>query len=87
MGGTTMFHAIEFRGVVFTEVDRPGYALLEWDLIKEGTRLQAEIKPYVTESDEGPIEVADLIFEDGSVAREVRFATFRFLDGAKSRKA
>ena len=77
-----MFHAIEFRGVVFAEVDRPGYAVLEWILIKEGTRLWANIRPYVTESDEGPIEVADLFLEDGSIARGVQFASFQFLDGS-----
>ena len=78
-----MFHAIEFRGVVFAEVDRPGYAILEWVLIQEGTRLRAGIRPYVTESGEGPIEVADLTLQDGSTARAVQFAAFRFLDESK----
>ena len=34
-----------------------------------------------------PVEVADLHLDDGRVARAVRFAAFRFLDGAKSRTA
>jgi hypothetical protein len=42
--------------------------------------LSAQIKPYVLESTRGPVEVADLFLEDGSVARAVRFATFKFLD-------
>jgi len=82
-----MLHAIEFRWVVLAEVDRPDYAYLERVVIKEGTRLHAEIKPYVAESDDGPIEVADLHMQDGSIARAVRFAAFRFLDKSKRRKA
>ena len=82
-----MLHAIEFRWVVLAEVERPGYAYLERAVIKEGTRLRAEIKPYVAESEDGPIEVADLSFEDGSIARAVRFAAFRFLDKSKRSKS
>ena len=81
-----MFHAIEFRCEFLAKVERPGHAGLEQVPIEEGTRLQAEIKPYVAESGDGPIEVADLIFEDGSIARAVRFAAFRFLDGSRRRK-
>jgi len=75
-----MLHTIEFRWVVLADVDRADYAFPQKVVIKEGTRLQAEIKPYVAESDDGPVEVADLTFEDGSIARAVRFAAFRFLD-------
>ena len=82
-----MVHAIEFRWVVLADVDRPEYAYPQRVVIKEGTRLFAHIKPYVAQSPDGPVEVADLHLDDGSVARAVRFAAFRFLDGAKSRKA
>ena len=44
----------------------------------------ADIKPYVAESDDGPVEVADLSLEDGSIARAVRFAAFRFLDESRA---
>ena len=81
-----MLHRIEFRWLVLAEIDRPEYALLQRIVIKEGTRLSAKIKPYMAESPDGPIEVADLYLEDGSVARAVRFAAFRFLEGSKSRK-
>jgi hypothetical protein len=82
-----MLHTIEFRWVVLAEVDRADYAYPQRVVIKEGTRLRAEIKPYVAESDDGPVEVANLSLEDGSALRAVRFAAFRFLDGAKNRKA
>jgi hypothetical protein len=79
-----MVHAIEFRWVVLAEVDRPEYAYPQRVVIKEGTRLHAHIKPYVAESPDGPIEVADLHLDDGSVARAIRFAAFRFLDGGRA---
>jgi hypothetical protein len=79
----TVTHRIEFRGLVLAELDRPEYVYPHRLIIKEGTRLTASIKPYVTESPDGPIEVADLRFADGSVARAVRYAAFRFLDGLK----
>jgi len=81
-----MFHEIEFRWVVLAEVERPGQALLEKVVIQEGTRLHANLRPYLAESPDGPIEVADLFFEDGSTARAVRFAAFRFLDESTRRK-
>jgi hypothetical protein len=80
-----MIHPIEFRWLVLAEIDRPEYALMQRVVIAEGTRLLADIKPYVAESPDGPIEVADLHLEDGSVAQAVRFAAFRFLDGSKRR--
>jgi hypothetical protein len=81
-----MAHAIEFRWLVLAEVDRPEYAYPQRVVIKEGTRLSAAITPYVTESPDGPVEVADLTLDDGSIARAVRFAAFRFLDRPKHRE-
>ena len=43
-----------------------------------------QLKPYVLESAEGPLEVADLFLRDGSIARAVRFAAFQFLDEQRS---
>ena len=42
--------------------------------------MSAQIRPYVVETKQGPVEVADLFLEDGSVARAVRMATFSFID-------
>jgi len=81
-----MTHQIQFRWVVLAEIERPEYAYPQRVVIKEGTRLSATIKPYVSESPDGPVEVADLTLEDGSVARGVRFAAFQFLDRPKRRE-
>ena len=75
-----MFHRIEFRLRGVAELETPGRSNLEQLVIKQGTRLNAEIRPYVVETKRGPVEVADLVLEDGSIARAVRYATFSFVD-------
>ncbi len=47
--------------------------------MKKGTRVRAQVKPYVVEADDGPVEVADLFFEDGTATRAVPFALFSFV--------
>ena len=76
-----MYHTIEFRLRGLAQLESPGKQQLERLVIKQGTRLSAEIKPYVVETTRGPVEVADLFLDDGSVARAVRYATFKFVDG------
>jgi len=75
-----MFHVIEFIHDVPADLDVPGEGRLPQVLIQQGTRLRAQITPYVHESARGPIEVADLFLEDDTTARGVRFAAFRFAD-------
>lgn len=76
----SMYHNIEFRRRALAERETPGRPHLEQLVIKQGTRLTAGIKPYVVETLFGPVEVADLFLQDGSVARGVRFASFTFID-------
>ena len=75
-----MYHNIEFRLKGIAEFETPGRQHLEQLVIRPGTRLHARINPYVIESQFGPVEVADLLLQDGSVARSVRFAAFSFVD-------
>jgi hypothetical protein len=79
-GGRTIYHTVEFPLKGLAELETKGKPQLERLLIQQGTRLNAEIKPYVVETERGPVEVADLFLEDGSVARAVRYATFIFVD-------
>jgi hypothetical protein len=53
---------------------------LERVLIRRGTRVRAQLRPYVIEMENGPIEVADLFFEDGTSTRGVRFEWFTFVE-------
>jgi hypothetical protein len=75
-----MYHSIEFARNLLAELDIPGQGRTPQVLIDKGTQLKAQIRPYVVESVRGPIEVADLLLEDDTVARTVAFASFRFLD-------
>ncbi len=75
-----MFHTIEFTLRTRADLGVPGQPRLEKVVIQKGTRMRAQIKPYVIESAHGPCEVADLFLEDGSTARVVSFAAFRFHD-------
>jgi hypothetical protein len=78
--GNAMYHNIEFRLKAVAAVEADGTGRMQQVVIKPETRLRAHVKPHVVESDFGPIEAADLFFEDGTIARGVRFASFHFLD-------
>jgi len=53
---------------------------LERMLIHRGTRLQAQIRPCVVETEDGLVEVADLFFADGTTTCMVPFESFSFVD-------
>jgi hypothetical protein len=42
--------------------------------------MQVQLKPYVVETKDGLVEVADLFFADGTTARGVPFGSFSFVD-------
>jgi hypothetical protein len=74
------YHAIEFAADRWVNAQRPLRQPLTPIRLRAGTPIRARIKPYVLEGGEGPIEVADLYFEDGAAARGVPFACFCFSD-------
>jgi hypothetical protein len=75
-----MFHTIEFRGQATLDLEiTPNHCLKQF-VIRNGARLRSKIKPYVDETEEGPVEVADLEFEDGTVTRKVPFECFAFVE-------
>ena len=75
-----MYHTIEFFGDFMVDLEITPKQPLERILVHKGTRLQAQIKPYVVETAEGPVEVADLFFEDGTATRMVRWECFGFAE-------
>jgi hypothetical protein len=75
-----MFHTIEFRADFTTDLETSPQHRLEHLRVLKGTRVVAALRPYVVETTLGPIEVADLYFEDGTITRAVGFAQFRFAD-------
>jgi hypothetical protein len=74
-----MYHEIEFGLELEVDLEISRSKPLERLLIHKGSRIRAQVKPYVLEGTDGPIEVADLFFENGSATRRVPFAWFNFL--------
>jgi hypothetical protein len=75
-----MYHTIEFIAEFTGDREISRKQPLERVLIPTGTRVRVQLKPYVVEGEDGPIEVADLFFEDGTGTRGVPFASFSFVD-------
>ena len=75
-----MYHIIKFAVDFLADVEISRKHRLERVLLHKGTRLPAQIKPAVVEGGDGPVEVADLFFEDGTATRRVPFAYFSFPD-------
>jgi hypothetical protein len=79
-GERAMYHTIEFSVALWVDLGSSPQHWLERILIRRGTRLRAQIKPYVVETEDGPVEVADLFFADGTTIRMVRFESFSFVE-------
>ena len=75
-----MYHTIEFADELTVDLEISRKHPLERLRIRKGTRLRAQMKPYVIETDDGLVEVADLFFEDGTATRMVRFEAFSFVE-------
>jgi hypothetical protein len=75
-----MYHTIEFAEELMIDLEISPKQWLERTVVRRGARLQAQVKPYVVETEEGLIEVADLFFADGTTTRMLPFAAFSFVD-------
>jgi hypothetical protein len=75
-----MYHTLEFAVESMVDLEVSRKQPLERVLIRRGTRVRAQLRPYVIEAKSGPVEVADLFFEDGSSTRAVRFEWFSFVE-------
>ncbi len=75
-----MYHTIEFDEPLTLDVEVSRKEPLHRLSVRKGTRVRAQIRPHVIEAEDGPVEVADLFFEDGRATRQVRYASFCFID-------
>ena len=75
-----MYHTIQFAAELTIDLEISPKHPLERLCVQKGTRLRAQLKPYVVETTDDLIEVADLFFEDGTTARRVSFACFEFIE-------
>jgi hypothetical protein len=75
-----MYHTIKFdRTLTLVLETSPREPLAEMS-IKKGTRLRAQVRPFVLETKNGPVEAADLFFEDGTATRGIYFSFFSFVE-------
>jgi len=79
-GSTTLYHTIEFGADMWVDLERSPRQPLERARLGRGTKARAQIRPHVIETPDGPTEVADLFFDDGTAARDVPFSLFTFAD-------
>ena len=75
-----MYHTIEFVESVVLDLETSRRQPLERVAFRRGIRLAARVRPYVVEQEDGPAEVADLFFADGTATRGVPFAFLTFKD-------
>ncbi len=75
-----MYHLIEFIADFIADLEVSPRQSLERVRVRKGTRVFVGLCPYIVETASGPVEVADLYFEDGTVARQVCFERFHFVE-------
>jgi hypothetical protein len=75
-----MYHPIEFCRDFITDLEISPKHRLERLRIRKGMRVYASLHASIVETDEGPVEVADLHFDDGTVARQIRYEQFSFVE-------
>jgi hypothetical protein len=75
-----MYHTIEFTVDLPLTLETSPTQPLERLLMRRGVCTKAQVKPYVLETEDGPIELADLFFEDGTATRGIPFDCFIFVD-------
>jgi hypothetical protein len=74
-----LYHTIEFTKELVV-VLRASLRQLEQLPIRKGTRRQAQVRPHVEETEDGLVEMADLLFEDGTATRDLPYACFSFVE-------
>src|SRR5262249_51229171 len=79
-GAASMYHTIQFTAGLVVHFERSRARARGQGLIPRGVWVRTRLKPYVVETADGPVEVADLFFGDGTTVRGVRFACFSFVN-------
>jgi hypothetical protein len=74
-----MYHRLQFQAAYCLDLRVSGKARLEQLLIQEGEVIDAQVRPYVQETDEGPVEVADLYLPGDGALLAVPMGHFQFV--------
>jgi len=73
-----MYHTLRFRQNHELDLQVPGRPRLEKVLVHKGDRIEAQLRPFVREEEEGPVEMADLYLNGGGALLAVPMAAFCF---------
>lgn len=75
-----MTHQLKFRGDYRLDLQVPGKSRLEQVAVQQGDVIEAQVRPYVQEGDNGPVEVADLQLDGDGALIGVPMGCFRFFE-------
>jgi len=75
-----VYHTIQFAVAFEADLEVSRKLPRERVRIRKGERVEAQMRPHVLETENGPVEVADLFFADGSTTRNVPFESFTFVE-------
>ena len=74
-----MYHRLHFRESRELDMQIPGRPRLEQVKVRKGDVIEAFVRPYVQETDAGPVEMADLALGDDGTLLAVPMEWFRFV--------
>jgi hypothetical protein len=75
-----VYHRIKITANRWVDLEVSPRHHLERLRLRAAIPVRVQIKPRVVEGVDGPVEVADLFFEDGTATRGVPFDCFSFVD-------
>lgn len=75
-----MYHKIGFTVEFVADLETEALDRYESMLFEKDSEVLAEVRPLVLETDDGPVEAADLHFLEGVHTRLVPYSYFRFVD-------
>jgi hypothetical protein len=76
---TTMTHQLRFRADCQLDLQSSSKARLEQVKVRHGEVIEAQVRPYVEETEEGPVEFADLQLGSDGTFMAVRMEHFEFV--------
>jgi len=79
-GRLAMYHTIKFNRELAVDLNVGQNRRLERLLLRAHDRVTALLRPCILETVAGPVEAADLVFEDGTTASAVPYSAFRFVE-------
>lgn len=74
-----MYHKVRFRASRELDMQIRGRPRLEQVKVRKGDVIEAHVRPYIQETDAGPVETADLMLGDEGTLVGVPMEWFRFV--------